>query len=174
VAIRIISRKAARARGLRNYFTGEPCKRGHIAERAVSGCCVECRRVRARERWAADPKYREAQQTLRANNPDLAAGYAREHRARDPEKYRKANRDSKRRAREAIKADKLEREKRMAAKEQEAALKDRRERVKAASEGDGALEALERRQALRLPRPAWSPDHMPEDLPEIDPEDFEP
>jgi hypothetical protein len=28
----IISCKEAKARGLKRYFTGKPCKRGHIAE----------------------------------------------------------------------------------------------------------------------------------------------
>jgi len=39
----IISRKAAFAQGLVRYFTGTPCKQGHIAERYVStGSCIEC------------------------------------------------------------------------------------------------------------------------------------
>lgn len=37
-----VSRVDARARGLKRYFTGKPCKRGHISERLVSirKCCV--------------------------------------------------------------------------------------------------------------------------------------
>jgi hypothetical protein len=31
----IISRAEAKARGLTRYFTGKPCKYGHIAERYV-------------------------------------------------------------------------------------------------------------------------------------------
>ena len=43
---RIISRAAARARGLASYFTGRPCKYGHVAERRVrSADCRECRRI---------------------------------------------------------------------------------------------------------------------------------
>lgn len=39
----IISRKDARERGLKRYFTGTACKRGHVAERAVnSKTCVRC------------------------------------------------------------------------------------------------------------------------------------
>jgi hypothetical protein len=42
------SRKAARAAGRTFYFTGKPCKRGHIAERyAHNGECVVCARLRA-------------------------------------------------------------------------------------------------------------------------------
>lgn len=39
----IITRKDALAQGLTHYFTGKPCKRGHIAARyAKTGNCVEC------------------------------------------------------------------------------------------------------------------------------------
>ena len=39
------SRTEAREKGLSRYFTGGPCKYGHIAERTRSGNCVECRRL---------------------------------------------------------------------------------------------------------------------------------
>jgi hypothetical protein len=38
----IISRADAKAAGLRKYFTGKPCKRGHVAEHYVTGPCVVC------------------------------------------------------------------------------------------------------------------------------------
>jgi len=39
----IISRKAAKAAGLRHYFTGKPCARGHVALRFVSSWnCAQC------------------------------------------------------------------------------------------------------------------------------------
>jgi len=39
----IISRDNAHALGLKRYFTGEPCKRGHVVERYVStGACKSC------------------------------------------------------------------------------------------------------------------------------------
>jgi hypothetical protein len=34
-AYEIISRKEAKAAGLTRYFTGKPCKRGHVVERRV-------------------------------------------------------------------------------------------------------------------------------------------
>lgn len=41
----IISRKEAIAQGLSKYFTGQPCKNGHVAERYVhSRECIACRR----------------------------------------------------------------------------------------------------------------------------------
>lgn len=39
----IIDRKMAIAMGLKRYFTGKPCCRGHVAERVVSSkSCMEC------------------------------------------------------------------------------------------------------------------------------------
>ena len=39
----IISKKEARENGLRDYFTGKPCNRGHVANRSVqSGMCRLC------------------------------------------------------------------------------------------------------------------------------------
>lgn len=40
----IISRKEAKERGLKKYYTGKPCKYGHIAERWTGNkVCTECR-----------------------------------------------------------------------------------------------------------------------------------
>ena len=39
------SRKEALAIGATHYFTGEPCKHGHIAPRKTKGACVECLKV---------------------------------------------------------------------------------------------------------------------------------
>lgn len=39
----IISREEARSRGLKRFFTGAPCKHGHVAERyTCQGACSEC------------------------------------------------------------------------------------------------------------------------------------
>lgn len=39
----IITREEAKARGLKRYFTGKPCERGHVAERYVSArACLGC------------------------------------------------------------------------------------------------------------------------------------
>lgn len=39
----IITREQARERGIKRYFTGDPCPRGHICERWASNAkCVEC------------------------------------------------------------------------------------------------------------------------------------
>lgn len=45
----IINEHKAREQGLKYYFTGKPCSRGHIAERFVSTRnCAECNRMRGR------------------------------------------------------------------------------------------------------------------------------
>ena len=42
----IISRQEAIKRGLKKYYTGEPCIHGHIAERYVAkSACVECKKI---------------------------------------------------------------------------------------------------------------------------------
>lgn len=55
-----MTRAEARAQGLKKYFTGKPCKRGHIAERYVAGMCVPCR-LAQNDRWAkANPDKKAA------------------------------------------------------------------------------------------------------------------
>lgn len=39
------TRAAAKATGAAHYFTGEPCKYGHVALRKTKGACVECLKV---------------------------------------------------------------------------------------------------------------------------------
>ncbi len=39
------TRAEAKAAGAKYYFTGEPCKHGHIAPRKTKGSCVECLKV---------------------------------------------------------------------------------------------------------------------------------
>jgi hypothetical protein len=39
------SRAEAKATGAKYYFTGEPCKHGHVAPRKTKGACIECLKV---------------------------------------------------------------------------------------------------------------------------------
>jgi len=75
----IVGRDAARALGLKRFFTGEPCKHGHVAERDVNSReCMECSRERTRKRRAADPEgYREYGRKWRAANPEKPREYQR-------------------------------------------------------------------------------------------------
>jgi hypothetical protein len=45
----IVTAQEARESGKSRYFLGIPCKHGHIAERFISGSCVECNRKRREE-----------------------------------------------------------------------------------------------------------------------------
>jgi hypothetical protein len=48
------TREEAKAQGAKEYFTGKPCSRGHVAPRITAGACTECRR----EDWGASNKKR--------------------------------------------------------------------------------------------------------------------
>ena len=50
------TRAEAKATGAKEYFTGEPCKHGHIAPRKTKGACVECLQIE----WKAAAKTRAA------------------------------------------------------------------------------------------------------------------
>jgi hypothetical protein len=55
----VIGRSEARAKGLVHYFTGKPCKHGHIAKRKVCDShCAECDQENI-SRWRAANKQRE-------------------------------------------------------------------------------------------------------------------
>ena len=43
------TRQEAKDTGAKYYFTGEPCKHGHIAPRKTKGACVECLKVEWRQ-----------------------------------------------------------------------------------------------------------------------------
>lgn len=84
----IISRKEALAKGLKRYFTGKPCKHGHISERTISGC-VECHNILTRQKYhenidaehARSAKYHSA-------NKERARLYGLEHRAKNAERLK--------------------------------------------------------------------------------------
>lgn len=69
----------------KRYFTGKPCKRGHIAERHVTGgACVECKREAMREWRAKNP---ERWKALRAKYEAASAERIAEQKA----EWRKKN-----------------------------------------------------------------------------------
>lgn len=99
MAEKIISRKEARALGLKRYFTGQPCKYGHITERRVSDCaCVQCGVEKARnpdERERRREYMRDHQRRYRAENGDVTRATMRESYARNAEKRREAVREKR-------------------------------------------------------------------------------
>ena len=93
------AKQLARRAGLTRYFTGVPCKQGHLAERmTVNSDCVEClsaRRVRqgqtaeykardcenVKRRYRTDPRVKELRK-LRSRTPEYLAkvsAYVKEH-----------------------------------------------------------------------------------------------
>ena len=47
----IITRAEAKERGLKYYFTGKPCAKGHVSERkTVDGYCITCDREARKKR----------------------------------------------------------------------------------------------------------------------------
>lgn len=69
----IVLRADAKKNGLTRYFTGEPCKYGHVAERLTSnGFCNECQRLKDRRTyWGNLEAARTKHATYRAAHPDL-------------------------------------------------------------------------------------------------------
>lgn len=109
------NREDAKVAGAKYYFTGQPCKRGHIAPRYTSGfSCVECsvarhkanmevegfreeRNAKQRERYASDEALRatlkEKRDERRSTQEfwDKENARQREKRANDPEHREKIN-----------------------------------------------------------------------------------
>ena len=66
-----ITREEAKKTGSKYYFTGQPCKHGHVAPRKTKGACIECLKVE----WAKGNETR--------------ADYFREYNKREDVKDRK-------------------------------------------------------------------------------------
>ena len=87
-----ISRKQAQAQGLKIYFTGKPCKHGHIAVRVHGGNCLECKRIewtKRNNRLSQDPEH---QAVMRANANRWRTNNKKEHSRRNSE-YDKKRRE---------------------------------------------------------------------------------
>jgi hypothetical protein len=57
--MKLISRQEAIQQNLTRYFTGEPCKYGHIAEKLLSNrTCIECQLVR-KNIWSNKPNVKQ-------------------------------------------------------------------------------------------------------------------
>ncbi len=101
----LISSKDAKANGLRHYFTGRPCKRGHVSLRLVSTLqCCECLRERLpiyreanrekyreydrRQKDKDRPKLRQRDKERYWRNPKKAVDKVKAHYRRNAEKLR--------------------------------------------------------------------------------------
>ena len=82
----IITRKEAKAKGLKRYFTGKPCKNGHLSEKCVIGySCVMCANI-ARKKWDQDhPEYNKK---YNQNNPEKNAIAVKKYRLNNIDRYK--------------------------------------------------------------------------------------
>ena len=71
------TRTEARAQGLKHYFIGKPCSKGHLSNRHLTGTCVDCQQI-ANQGWAA-------------RNPGEGTRRSLEWQRRNPEKARVKN-----------------------------------------------------------------------------------
>lgn len=117
------TRAEAKATGAKYYFTGDPCKHGHIAPRKTKGACVECLKVE----WAkgnetraeyfreynkseagqkAKRQYYERNQAAviaaaQARPDEAKNAYKRQHKERNPDYYKALVSSRRRRFRQA-------------------------------------------------------------------------
>ena len=97
-----VTRRDALARGLTRYFTGKPCKHGHVAERVTSSrACIPCANIRNRRYmkkryWTNPEKSREYNRlynaTYRKKNSQKIKVNKIKERLRNASTYRKNNR----------------------------------------------------------------------------------
>jgi hypothetical protein len=60
-----MTRLEAKAAGLRKYFSGKPCARGHFTERYVAGACIECQSETTRN-WKKSNPERHAELNMKS------------------------------------------------------------------------------------------------------------
>jgi len=91
----IISRADAINKGLKRYFTGNPCKQGHICERLVTGHCLECHKEHVKNYQSTHRnKIYEKSLEWRSKNPDKVKATAKRFRksnAQAIKQWRKRN-----------------------------------------------------------------------------------
>ena len=66
------TRRQAKELGVGSYFTGKPCKYGHVAHRYTgSGACSACQIPQVKEYHAQDPERQKGwRKTYRVNHPE--------------------------------------------------------------------------------------------------------
>ncbi len=91
----VISRKEAKARGLKRFFTGRPCQAGHLSERLVSSKnCIVCAYERRRRAEAADPeRFRAYSKSYRSKHKEQRAASKRAYAIANREKVYRRQRE---------------------------------------------------------------------------------
>ena len=81
----VISYEDAKSQGLKRFFTGEPCKHGHVGERYVAGLvCVVCDTTRNKN-YRNTTKYKAAMRGWDAKRRVQQVTYQRKRRASNPQ-----------------------------------------------------------------------------------------
>lgn len=104
VGLEIVSKSDAIERGLKRYFNGKPCKKGHISERSVGrDACIECHNERNRKYYhkTLEHQHKRAAEYHRKNK-DKASEYGRIYREKNKEKLREIRREYKAKNKEKI------------------------------------------------------------------------
>jgi hypothetical protein len=171
-ATKVISKEEAKQQGLKYFFTGVPCGRGHISERRTkTGTCIQCDRDRVKAWQEKNPdRQKEFEKKYKSNNYERVLKNKRAWVERNPESnknYREANKE---RVKELSKA-KYERNREgyiQKSKEWVASNKERRLETYDAwyKSGGGAIariHATKRKSHLRRATPDWlTEDHLDE------------
>ena len=91
---KLISRQEATDLGLKRYFTGNPCKAGHISERWIKpDCCYECMRLRNLAYSRSHKEYFKAQATKwQKDNPEKRRASLKRYAEKHAEKEAKRKR----------------------------------------------------------------------------------
>ncbi len=86
----VITRAEALKLGLKNYYTGEPCKHGHISERNVTGgYCIECKAITKKKyRIKNKENLNEKNREWKNNNRAKVNEDARKYKANNKEKIK--------------------------------------------------------------------------------------
>lgn len=100
--MQVIARKAAKAKGLRRYFTGKPCLRGHIDWRQVGdGSCSACARERSIGDYYKDIEtHRKKGREQAAKHRDKRIKYQREWYENNKEYFSQWAKDNSEKVRE--------------------------------------------------------------------------
>ena len=91
----VVTRADAKAAGLKHYFTGLPCRRGHLAIRYASdGACYECSLRKCRE-WQQNNREKSvaASQKYQRANADKVKVYRKRFYESNAERLRAASRE---------------------------------------------------------------------------------
>lgn len=90
--LQIISKNEALSLGLKKYFTGRPCRNGHVSERFCnSGRCLDCSVVNQRAWRDSNPeKSRESSRKWKKENPEKFLKSSMAWRSKNPEKCRES------------------------------------------------------------------------------------